>query len=316
MPTARTIVSGFAALLILMTAANPVSAQYKNKLSILPIENPAGWTADYAPGELVTRMLKHSVAENGAFHLYPAPKKQAGDKASMNHPAQFLVQGRVLVFDPGEPPTKAQKVFDAPETIKQRAEIEIEIELSSHHAREFLGRQRFQAQSIAGVIPFEFDGTQLDFHDPQFLRTSIGKTLADLNRQIHAFITQTLYVQPLQGEIVGVDKEKMEVLINLGRENGIGFGDDFNVYSVTLNQKDPYSKRDLGGRFTRQGVVRVRQVHAGFSIAAIMAGKEFQQGQLVRSRKTNPVYHPAPSLSPGVPSPAGYSSPQIQSASR
>ena len=307
-----------AALLFLIFSSETVSAQYRNKLSVLPIGNPAGWTAAYAPGALVTRMLKHSMAENGKFHLFPPPKDRNATDGMMNHPAQFLVLGQVLTFNPGEPPTKAQKVFAAPETIKQRAEVEIEIELRSHHAREFIAHKRFQAQSISGVIPFEFDGTRLDFKDPHFQRTSLGKTLLDLNHKIDDFITRTLYTQPLQGEIIAVDVKKKEILINLGRQSGIDFGDDFNVYSVTLNQKDPFTQKDLGGRFIRQGVIRVRDVQDNFSIAAIMAGREFKKGELVRSRKTNPIYHPPPSFSTTTldAAPAQSSTMEIRSVNR
>ncbi len=294
----------FTALLICLATAESAPAQYKNKLSILPVANPAGWTAAYAPGPLVKRMLEHSVRESGTFHLLPVPKKGDAGAGAMRHPVQYLIRGNVLKFDPGEPPTKAQKVFDAPETIKQRAEIAIEIEILSHHAKESLARKRFDAESISGVIPFEFDGTRLDFTDAAFQRTSIGKTLLELNRQISDFITHTLYVLPLEGEVIAVDMENKEILINLGRENGVGFGDDFTVYSVVLNQTDPFSKQDLGGRFTRQGVVRVRQVQARFAIAAIMAGTEFAKGQLVRSRRTNPAYRPRPFQSAPGPSPA------------
>lgn len=39
----------------------------------------------------------------------------------------------------------------------------------------------------------------------------------------------------------------------------------------------------------RRGVIRVKDVQEGFSIAAIMAGEGFEVGELAQSRKTNPV---------------------------
>ena len=320
------------AILVVALVCVPAAAWagYKNKISVLPLEDPPGWTAGYAPGAVVTGMLKHSLTQSSRYHIYPPPKKKEsrqtpprpGSKTAkpvsqkmkngganantMKHPVRFLVQGKVLHFDPGEPPTKAQKVFNAPESIKQRAEVEIEIELASHHTGNAIARKTFRTHSIAGVVPFEYDGSPLRVFDAGFQRTSLGKALSQLDQEINAYIAKTLHPLPLEAEIIAVDAGSREVIINAGKENGIGFGDFFTVYTVTLENRDPFSQKELGGRFTRRGVVRVRDVQENFSVAAIMAGEGFQAGELVRSKKTNPAFRETtlfPQARPGFPSP-------------
>ena len=98
-----------------------------------------------------------------------------------------------------------------------------------------------------------------------------------------------LHPLPLEAEVISVDPEKMEVIINVGQIDGIDFGDLFNVYSVTMQYKDPFTEIDLGSGFSRRGVIQVNTVQEGYSKAAIIAGEGFKMGELAQSRKTNPV---------------------------
>ena len=302
-------------------------AEYKNRLSILPLENPPGWSASYDPGALIAQMLNQSFAGKGKFHILPAPaeKKQestppaavvqssnvktpssegkmgqgdstmkSGAEATavsqenlMNHPAQFVLKGRVLHFTQGKPPSRAQLILNIGAAAKQRAEIEVELEFINHHLEKSLHKKRFAVVSSAGTVPFSLDSSSVDFNANEFQKSSIGKALLQLNQEIDAHVMATLHPLPLEGEIIALDPEKKEIVVNIGQVHGVGFRDYFHVYSVTLNYKDPFSSLELGNKFVRRGVIRIKDVQEGFSIASIIAGDGFAKGELVRSQKTN-----------------------------
>ena len=207
----------------------------------------------------------------------------------LNHPVQFILGGKILHFTPGKPPSRAQIILNIGDALKQRAELEIELELTSHHLGNSIAQKNFKVHSIAGTVPFDLDESKVDFDSPKFQNSSLGKALLELNRQINDFMMTAVYSLPLEAEVISVNADNKEVIINVGLVDGIDFGDLFNVYSVTLQYKDPFTEMDLGSRFARRGVIRVKDVQQGFSIAAIIAGGGFTMGELARSRKSNPV---------------------------
>jgi hypothetical protein len=287
---------------------NVAATEYKNRLSILPVKSPVGWTAPYNPGKLITDILKQSISETNFFQLSPPPvssqlkpekivppkivkKSDTGQsgKTHLNHPTQFILKGRVLNFTPGKPPSRAQLILNIGDAIKQKAEVEVELQLINHHMGKTIEKKNFKIVSSAGTVPFDLDAAEVDIDSAQFQKSSIGKALFELNRKVNSFLITTLHPLPLEGEIISVLPEKQEVIINVGKIHGIDFGDFFNVYSVTLKYKDPFTQKNLGDKLLRRGVIRVKDVQEGFSIAAIIAGEGFEVGELAQSRKTNPV---------------------------
>lgn len=284
--------------IFLLFASNTDAGEQKKRLSIIPLENPVGWAAPYNPGKIIAEMLKQSVSSKGHFHLSPLPKqknrkpatlKTQSIGAQLNHPFQYILKGKIFHFTPGKPPSRAQIILNVGEALKQRAELEIELELTSHHLEKSIARKKFKISSIAGSTPFDLDASKVDFNSSKFQNSSIGVALQELNQQINAFMMTALHPLPLEAEIISVNHEKMEVLINVGKVDGIEFGDLFNVYSVTMQYKDPFTKIDLGSGFARRGVIQVKAVQEGYSQAVIVAGQGFKMGELAQSRITNPV---------------------------
>ena len=133
--------------IFLFLAQNVEAWDYKKRLSIIPLENPAGWAAPYNPGKIIADMLTQSISSQDSFHLSPLPKqprsrqnkiksagiKKSSVKAQLNHPIQYILGGKILHFTPGKPPSRAQIILNIGSALKQRAELEIELELTSHH---------------------------------------------------------------------------------------------------------------------------------------------------------------------------------------
>ncbi len=289
--------------ILLFFAQNIEAGEYKKRLSVLPLENPAGWAAPYNPGKIIADMLKQSISSQDSFHLSPLPKQprsrkkkknSTGNKMSsvlgqLNHPIQYILGGKILHFTPGKPPSRAQIILNIGAALKQRAELEIELELTSHHLDKSIAKKKFKLSSIAGTTSFDLDASKVEYDSPEFQNSSIGNVLLELNHRVNAFMMSALHPLPLEAEIISVNPEKMEVIINVGKIDGIDFGDLFNVYSVTMQYKDPFTEMDLGSGFARRGVIQVNTVQEGYSKAVIIAGEGFKMGELAQSRKTNPV---------------------------
>jgi hypothetical protein len=289
--------------IIFLLVQNADAGEHKKRLSIIPLENPTGWAAPYNPGKIIAEMLRNSVSGKGNFHLSPRPRqprskenkgnsaetKMQSKGAQLKHPIQYILGGKILHFTPGRPPSRAQIILNIGDALKQRAELEIELKLTSHHLEKSIARKKFKISSIAGTTPFDLDASKVEYDSPKFKNSSIGKALQEMNQQVNAFMMTALHPLPLEAEIISVDHEKMEVIINVGQIDGIDFGDLFNVYSVTMQYKDPFTQIDLGSGFARRGVIKVNTVQEGYSKAVIVAGKGFKMGELAQSRKTNPV---------------------------
>ena len=94
---------------------------------------------------------------------------------------------------------------------------------------------------------------------------------------------------PLAGQIIDIEQDQ-KVIVNLGRHNGVKIRDDFTVYEVTLNFEGGKEKINLGDRYTRLGVIRIKVVQDGFSEGVVVAGENFRAGNLIRSKLIKPAY--------------------------
>ena len=98
------------------------------------------------------------------------------------------------------------------------------------------------------------------------------------------FVKYSISSSYLEGEIISINKE--DVLINIGRQNGVKVGDRFRVYSLGLGLADPFTDADLGDIYVKMGVIRIVETMLGFSKAMIATGDELFQGNIVKSFKT------------------------------
>ena len=55
-----------------------------------------------------------------------------------------------------------------------------------------------------------------------------------------SFVNNTIFKEPLEGEIIAIKNE--DVLINVGKQNGVQVGDKFRVHSVGLQLDDPLTR--------------------------------------------------------------------------
>lgn len=321
-----------AAFFILM-APGAANAVYKNKLSVQRITNPQQWEGALDPGSLAADSIRRFLLADGKFQIVSTPPamKKPGilvprknpearsdkmkasqqsptkskdknasasprDYGGLQHPAQFNVTGKIMVFEMDKPPTATQLLLNPDGIIEQRVRMLVKIDLIAHHTDRSVANKIFRVEARTGSVPLDASNPPTHIDAPELLNSSLGRALKTLSGEVVAFVNARLYSLPLDGEAVMVDVEKREMLINLGWLNGVRMGDQFDIYAVTLKFTPPFSQEDLGDKYARRGVIVVKEVRKHYSLAEIVAGKEIREGDLARSRKSNsPLIEQAPS---------------------
>ncbi len=273
-------------------------AEYKNNLTVKPISNPRDWNYSIHLGQLVENYLTQALLDEANFHLVPfsskkyRPSKSAGKGSSakkyrgLMHPVKFDVVSRLIYVEVDKAPPPAQRIL-VPGGYRQTAKLILDVELVAHHTGRPIARKRIKAFSRLGSVVVNLVQLSDDLDFDQLHKTSLGFALESLSQKTLSFVNHHLYSQPLEGETIMVDNLKKEAIISLGKVHGVKMGELFDVFGVTLKYKDPFSQTDLGDKYDRHGVLRIREVQEKFSIGEIVAGKDLWEGDLVRSRKHN-----------------------------
>jgi hypothetical protein len=198
------------------------------------------------------------------------------EKASL-----FEIRGQVVKFDPGN--KNAEMMNTGKTKTTEQAELEVMLQLVQNKTGRIIYKQKFRAFSNSGRRPFS---KELDLNlsgEGGLEFSSMNLALSFLTREMLSFVNNTIARESLEGEIIAIKNE--DVLINIGRRNGVRVGDRFRVHSVGLQLDDPLTQDDLGDIYVKMGVIQVLESMLGFSKAKIIVGKDFMLGNLVRSLK-------------------------------
>ena len=292
----RIYVSLLAVSLILITHhsnASAASIPYKKKVQVQPFQNPPGWIGTYNPGTLVSNLLKQKLLHQENVTLVQfmdqesnGIKDKKGDTVSTTS-AQIIISGKIVGYRPALPinleSTKSEK------RISRSAEVQIEVKIFQGQTRRLVAGFVLSENSKDGEFPLGYSQSSLNLGSPDFRKTFMGRALGRVTDRIMPAITDYLDQVPLDGQVIAVEKKEEQMIINVGQRSGVEIRDEFVVYSVDVNFSDPLYNEDIGDRLTKLGVVRVINVQEGFSEAVIMAGGDFVEGNLVRSKKSKPL---------------------------
>ncbi len=207
---------------------------------------------------------------------WPVRLGRIPEKASL-----FEIRGQVLKFDPGN---MDAEMMDKDQTgISEQAELEIMLQLVQNKTGRVIHKQKFRAFSNSGRRAFS-KNLDLGLDEVHSLGTSsMGIAFSFLTKEMVSFVNNSISRGPLEGEIIALKNE--DVLINIGRQNGVQIGDRFRVHSVGLQLDDPLTEQDLGDIYVKMGTIQVLESMLGFSRARVIVGKDFMPGNLVRSFK-------------------------------
>ena len=205
---------------------------------------------------------------------WPVRLGSMAEKASL-----FEIRGQVVKFDPG---SMDAAMMDKTSNSEQ-AELEIMLQLVQNKTGRVIYKQKFRAFSNSGRRPFSKDIDLGPDRGDSLESSSMSLAFSFLINEMVSFVNNTIFTEPLEGEIIAIKSE--DVLINVGRQNGVQVGDRFRVHSVGLQLDDPLTEYDLGDIYVKMGVIQVLESMLGFSRARIIVGKDFMPGNLVRSFK-------------------------------
>ena len=207
---------------------------------------------------------------------WPVNLGSIAEKASL-----FEIRGQVVRFDPGN---KDNLMMDSgKKSDTEQAELEVMLQLVQNKTGRVVYNQKFRAFSNSGQRPFSID-IDLGLEGGDDLESSsMSLAFSLLTNKMLSFVNNTIFKEPLEGEIIAIKNE--DVLINVGRQNGVQVGDKFRVHSLGLQLDDPLTEYDLGDIYVKMGAIQVLESMLGFSRARIIVGKDFMPGNLVRSFK-------------------------------
>ena len=207
---------------------------------------------------------------------WPVSLGRIAEKASL-----FEIRGQVVKFDPGN---MDAVIMDKGKTsILEKAELEVMLQFIQNKTGRVVYKHKFRAFSNSGQRPFSEDiDLGLDGAD-SLESSSMSLAFAFIINEMFSFVKNTISTEPLEGEIIAIKNE--DVLINIGRQNGVKVGDKFRVHSVGLQLSDPLTEYDLGDIYVKMGAIQVLESMLGFSRARIIVGKGFIPGNMVRSYK-------------------------------
>jgi hypothetical protein len=206
---------------------------------------------------------------------WPVHLGSIAEKASL-----FEIRGQVMRF---EPDNKDNLIDSGKKSDTEQAELEVMLQLVQNKTGRVVYKKKFRIFSNSGQRPFSKDiDLRLDGGD-SLESSSMSLAFSLLINEMLSFVNNTIFTEPLEGEIIAIKND--DVLINVGRQNGVEVGDRFRVHSVGLQLDDPLTEYDLGDVYVKMGAIKVLESMLGFSRARIIVGKDFMPGNLVRSFK-------------------------------
>ena len=240
----------------------------ENNMGVLPVQDSMDNKIDKIPNPMPPKKIDPVP--------WPVRLGRVPQEASF-----YKIKGEVLKFDPG---TNVSSKSDSAFLKKQNsesAEIEVKIQLIQNKTGRVIEEKYFKSTSNSGLRPFseDIDG----YHDKWSKEepSSMSLALSLLSKNIVSYANDTLQGFALEGDIISVKNK--DVLINIGKQNGVEVGDKYRVFSLGLGLNDPLTENDLGDIYVKMGVIQITDSMLGFSRAITIIGKDFMPGNVVRS---------------------------------
>jgi hypothetical protein len=295
-------------------------AKFIKKLIVEPFTSPIGWEKSFNIGVFFSSMLEKSLAKSGDFQMVQFEEKisainnndqpqtiNENDQPKINIKekknekvkevisvnqlnlnylrktplSQYKIKGNILIFNPDTHRIKKDQDKKQEKFHKERALIQVNIELLNSHTGRLFVKKIFTVKSNQGRKPFNLKSLNSNFKSDNLKVHSVGKALIELNHKVKIFIHKSLNRVPLEGDLILIDHSNNIAIINLGKANGVNVRDVFTVFSVESKFNDPVDEVDLGDMYLRKGIIKISEVQGRFSKAQIIAGEKFVPGDLV-----------------------------------
>jgi hypothetical protein len=246
----------------------------------------------YFPDTLSVQMPDHKMGKPMEKMMGPPWPIELGTVSKK--PSLLRIKGSVTNFLPSRPMGSSSLITSDSEN----AELAVQVQIIHNKTGRLLFEKTFKAFSKLGRQPFTAEMLNMKIRDDIYKPSSINLALGLIQHEIANYITEKVDSVLLEGEIIAVNKKGMnfekikkfkdneEILVNVGKANGVNIGDLFEVHAMSLALHDPYSGNDLGDIYVKTGVIQIVHAWDGFSKAVSLGGKNFKKGFLIRSKST------------------------------
>jgi hypothetical protein len=250
------------------------------------------------------KMLSPMQKMNQMEQMVPPPWPIELGKASLK-PSLTEIKGTIIKFAPAKNKDKSMDSHSMNPSKRDSAELWVQVEIVQNKTGRTIFKKIFKTSSSLGNQPFSMINIGLGSGAINLKSSSMDIALARSTDEITSYILDKIDSILLEGEIIAINEKSMkpiknnenkmfskkvpnndeyeEVLINIGKVNGVRIGDLFEVHAMSLGMQDPYSGNDLGDIYVRTGVVQIMHAWEGFSKAVSLGGKNFKKGYIIRS---------------------------------
>ena len=231
--------------------------------------------------QLADRLLRtrrFTVVDRGQFtSLLKARERRGQDQGELYREVRYLVKGTVTDFTHVEAGTPVGKLFDrALFNRGSHAVVAATVYVVDLQSGQVIATDTVKAKISAdgGEVPYR----SMAFGSLTFYRTPLGRATSKTLDKALRLVEKGISEQPYQPKIASVMDET--VVINGGRDRDIRVGGEYVVRPAPEVVIDPDSGHVLGHLAGDPlGRVRVVQVMAKYSVAAIVQGDDFRAAQ-------------------------------------
>jgi curli biogenesis system outer membrane secretion channel CsgG len=161
-----------------------------------------------------------------------------------------------------------------------KAEIVVVAKIIDSTTSEIVASERIRGKAGSAALELGYAGTDLGGTIGTFARTPLGQAAQDCINQAVRFIAGKMESMPVEGAVVAVTED--QVIINLGKEFGIGAGQTFTVRKKGEVLTDPGTGQILGSSVGGVvGTIQVANSQDKFSYCKLVNGEMPARGDVV-----------------------------------
>ncbi len=270
----------------LLATEGLAQAGLKIKLAVEPFVNDSAYKGTLELGSIFPRLIQDELKSFPNYQVVRYDKiavkpTSENDPMIPKYPGQAAIKGRILKFIPNV--VGSNQKNQAQEAFAEKAEFKIELEIFDSRTGGLISRESLETVNSDGTLPFNASAGG----EAGIMKTSIGKAMAEVARKTLTLIQPLADQITFEARVLSVDMEKNKILINAGRDDGIGLLDVFRIYEIDSKMKDPWSGERLGEIQIPLGTVKIKQVFENVSEGYILAGDKFEPGNLARLKWNN-----------------------------
>ncbi|MCX7920207.1 MAG: hypothetical protein N3A72_11520 [bacterium] len=276
-------------VMVLLSASLLVSVSFSAplKVAVLDFRNTSGYGGPWHIGGGIADMLATALFKTNKFDVIEREridlilKEQKFQQTDMVDESSAVEIGKLLganVIITGNVTEFGVKRsgldFDrfAPQGLRglsvktQTVRVALDARMIDVETGRLIAAESADASHSSGNIGIGIENTGLAFGDKGFDETSAGKATREAVNKMVQKIVASLY----SAQVASVDGD--EVIINIGKNDGVKIGDMFEIKSLGKPIIDPATGKVLGYKKSATGKIRIVSVEDTFATGTLIEG--------------------------------------------